>query len=664
MIDVFLLLYLIGLAIHYATEHEMLKNFMALPELVQRKRDENRGYFSSSRPTSISKFVCMLCYETLDAGTHNKALDHFSLHIWCDHRDILNRKSLPGTFNRDRNNAPIKMEDKYGLNAWLSHHKIILKDSFAEVSKVLKVKFSRRVTDITRETWCCLCQDNFSPSGFLQHYTAHFQPLAITEITNWGLTCKECKSPNNEFLTFGKLKHHYIEKHFKSKVRSVIADIPDVPKILQLRKEMNVSSITNLNLPDNIIMNHKSTKSEFKNHETASEMISCSEKPMSFLQNLATIYGSELVKQTSEYSYSTATGIAKDKCDNSTSNTSIRHNHTRILSPTTMTKQLLVNNSSQNERGKTQCDSVSIHTGVERKNLNKYAPHKWLCNGRLLLLLDPLHPKNIDLFKSQWQLGQPVLIANSSSHLNHKLWHPRAFLKDFGHLRHDLVNCLTGQTVPKAPLHKFWQGFTRIKDRLKDSDDTPMLLKLKDWPPTSDIADYMPKRFQDLFSAFPMKIYTKREGELNLAGYLPELCLKPELGPKMYIAYGSALYSGKASTNLHIDMSDAVNCLVYVGLPDDGDAKETAKQVLREIDKAGCDILMKRRVRRNRELPGALWHIFHPMHTSAIRNFLNQVALEKGKRLDPHDDPIHDQSTYLTAELRMRLYKEYGIQGN
>ena len=73
---------------------------------------------------------------------------------------------------------------------------------------------------------------------------------------------------------------------------------------------------------------------------------------------------------------------------------------------------------------------------------------------------------------------------------------------------------------------------------------------------------------------------------------------------------------------------------------------------------------MKRRVRSKTTLPGALWHIFHPKHTIVIRDFLNNVALEKGKRLDPHDDPIHDQSTYLDQELRMRLYREYGVQGN
>ena len=82
-----------------------------------------------------------------------------------------------------------------------------------------------------------------------------------------------------------------------------------------------------------------------------------------------------------------------------------------------------------------------------------------------------------------------------------------------------------------------------------------------------------------------------------------------------------------------------------------------------EVDKAGCDIIMKRRIRRRNTLPGALWHIFHPTDTVKIRDFLNKVALEKGMRLDPHDDPIHDQSTYLDAKLRRRLYQEYGVRG-
>ena len=76
---------------------------------------------------------------------------------------------------------------------------------------------------------------------------------------------------------------------------------------------------------------------------------------------------------------------------------------------------------------------------------------------------------------------------------------------------------------------------------------------------------------------------------------------------------------------------------------------------------------MKNRARQAAEdgrLPGALWHIFHPSDTVKIRDLLKKVAFEKKKRLDPHDDPIHDQSTYLDGNLRMRLYTEYGVQGN
>jgi len=297
------------------------------------------------------------------------------------------------------------------------------------------------------------------------------------------------------------------------------------------------------------------------------------------------------------------------------------------------------------------------------QNLN-VAPHKWLCDGRLLMLENPKHENNITMFQEQWIRGQPVIVCNSDKSINKHLWHPQAFLKDYGHLRHDLVNCLTGKTIPKAKMEDFWSGFQHIKNRLKDKDtDTPMLLKLKDWPPSEDLANYMPRRFNDIINTYPLHEYTHREGVFNLAGYLPDYCLKPELGPKMYIAYGSALYSNKGSTNLHIDMSDAVNYLVYVGFPTDGNAEENAKEVFKEVDKAGCDIIMKRRIRQRNTLPGALWHIFHNEDKNKIRDFLNKVALEKGMRLDPHDDPIHDQSTYLDAKLRRRLYQEYGVRG-
>jgi len=314
------------------------------------------------------------------------------------------------------------------------------------------------------------------------------------------------------------------------------------------------------------------------------------------------------------------------------------------------------------EPGLTTLAPRHILANQQSEQITAEAQHSWLCDGRLLHLYDAVSPHNNELFKEQWARGQPVIISNSDRYLDRRLWHPKAFMRDFEDYSADLVNTLTGRTVPKQPLKWFWEGFSSVTKRLVDAEGTPMLLKLKDWPPDGDIAESLPKRYHNLVHDFPIPSYTLREGKLNLASYMPDYYLKPELGPKMYIAYGNALYSERASTNLHLDMSDAVNLLVYVGLPDDCDPRENMKVVLEQVDEAGCDLIMRRRVREEGLLPGAIWHIFHPGDTNKIRDLLIKVAIEKGKRLDPHDDPIHDQSTYLDTKLRMRLFLEYGVK--
>lgn len=159
-----------------------------------------------------------------------------------------------------------------------------------------------------------------------------------------------------------------------------------------------------------------------------------------------------------------------------------------------------------------------------------------------------------------------------------------------------------------------------------------MLLKLKDWPPGEDFAEMLPTRYADLMKVLPLSEYTHRTGRLNLASRLPECFVRPDLGPKMYNAYGSALHPNKGTTNLHLDISDAVNVMVYVGIPKDGDTDEHVKEAFRAIDEAGCDILTRRRVRDKGELPGALWHIYNARDADKIRDLLNKVVVEKGGR--------------------------------
>ncbi|XP_037092203.1 LOW QUALITY PROTEIN: lysine-specific demethylase 3A-like [Pollicipes pollicipes] len=311
------------------------------------------------------------------------------------------------------------------------------------------------------------------------------------------------------------------------------------------------------------------------------------------------------------------------------------------------------------KRGLRERLPIRIMTLSESTRLYPAVRHSWLCDGKLLRLHDTTAPDGVRLFRDQWKRGQPVLCSGIGGGLDRSIWSVDAFIRDFGDVRNDLINCKTGNIVPNQPMRRFWEGFECVSRRLRDDKGQPMILKLKDWPPGDDFADMMPDRFSDLMSVLPMTDYTRRDGRLNLASCLPDCFVRPDLGPKMYIAYGCALHPSKASTNLHLDVSDAVNIMVHVGIPPDGDADNA--EALRAIDEAGCDQLTKRRVKD--ELPGALWHIYHAADADKIRDLLNKIAIERGDQLEPHHDPIHDQSWYLDGPLRCRLYEEYGVEG-
>ena len=85
--------------------------------------------------------------------------------------------------------------------------------------------------------------------------------------------------------------------------------------------------------------------------------------------------------------------------------------------------------------------------------------------------------------------------------------------------------------------------------RLRDDDQggRPRILKLKDWPTKKDFASVFPTLLHDLMNNIPFNDYTKRSyeydgvtyhgGAMNIVERLPSCLVKPDLGPKLYIAY-------------------------------------------------------------------------------------------------------------------------------
>jgi [histone H3]-dimethyl-L-lysine9 demethylase len=159
-----------------------------------------------------------------------------------------------------------------------------------------------------------------------------------------------------------------------------------------------------------------------------------------------------------------------------------------------------------------------------------------------------------------------------------------------------------------------------------------LILKIKDWPTSDDFEKVLPKRFNDLMSNIPIKDYTDRNGRYNIVSSLPDTFLKPDLGPKLYIAYSSADTPKEATTCLHLDISDAVNILMYVGdtynseIVDKNIYEKSPDHLYNLLVQLNCDEFQLRRYLTG-EKPGAVWHIFKPEDADTIRTFLKIVSL-------------------------------------
>jgi lysine-specific demethylase 3 len=108
-------------------------------------------------------------------------------------------------------------------------------------------------------------------------------------------------------------------------------------------------------------------------------------------------------------------------------------------------------------------------------------------------------------------------------------------------------------------MHSFFNGYSR---GVVGPEGLPMLLKLEDWPQHSSLEERLPRHAAEFMSALPFREYTDyKSGPLNLAVKLPREVTKPDLGPKICIAYGvtQELGIGDSVTKLHCGMSDAVN---------------------------------------------------------------------------------------------------------
>ncbi|XP_012699751.1 lysine-specific demethylase JMJ25, partial [Setaria italica] len=232
----------------------------------------------------------------------------------------------------------------------------------------------------------------------------------------------------------------------------------------------------------------------------------------------------------------------------------------------------LVNDVTVLELGGSNCscftESSGINNGTSRKSAcreNSHDNHIYCPTAR------DVQNESLEHFQEHWLKGQPVIVRDTLALTSGLSWEPMVMWRALREKRDKktderlsviALECLTWCEVD-FNIRMFFDGYSR---GAVGAEDLPVLLKLKDWPQHSSFEERLPRHNSEFMSALPFRAYTDpKYGPLNLAVKLPESVIKPDLGPKTYIAYGVAqeLGIGDSVTKLHCDMSDAVNILTH-----------------------------------------------------------------------------------------------------
>ncbi|PON81684.1 WRC domain containing protein [Trema orientale] len=175
-------------------------------------------------------------------------------------------------------------------------------------------------------------------------------------------------------------------------------------------------------------------------------------------------------------------------------------------------------------------------------------------------------------FRKHWVIGEPIIINQVFDCSSTSSWDPMVIWRGIqettdGKLKDEnrmvkATDCFDWSEID-IELGQFIEGYS--EGRIHENGRQEML-KLKDWPCPSASEEFLLYQRPEFISKLPLLEYIHSKwGLLNVAAKLPHYSLQNDVGPKIFISYGTyeELGRGDSVTNLHFNIRDMVFLLVH-----------------------------------------------------------------------------------------------------
>ncbi|KAJ0979849.1 hypothetical protein J5N97_015323 [Dioscorea zingiberensis] len=296
---------------------------------------------------------------------------------------------------------------------------------------------------------------------------------------------------------------------------------------------------------------------------------------------------------------------------------------------------------------------------------------------------DELKAEGIDHFQKHWVKGEPVIVKHAFDPSSASKWDPVSIWKGIQETEDDrmkeediLVKAVDflRQSEVDVELSQFVKGY---KQGCKQDGSLDML-KLKDWPPSSALEEFILCQRPEFFSSLPLlEFIHSKWGVLNLAAKLPPCSVQIEHGPKMFIGYGlpEELGRGDVVTNLQLNMSDLVYLLMHSSQRDIQGWERSNNEIngngLKESEALSSVQLADSSMRLSESMPssdvaGAIWDVFSRKDVPKLNEYLRihrkELAVSGTQPVVSVLRPVYDQIFFLNKDHKRKLKEEFGIE--